>query len=68
MFPVELMLNKTITYRYVIHSHRDGTPVDPSDAPFEFLSCDGVPACRCVMVEDFTAEGMLSVRRSIHDN
>ena len=59
---VELTLNKAVTYRYLVHSGRDGTPVDHSDAPFEFLTHDGVPACRCMMIEDIGFEGTCDVQ------
>lgn len=59
---VELTLNKAVTYRYLVHSVRDGTPVDHSDGPFEFLTHDGVPACRCMMIEDIVSEGTCNVQ------
>ena len=54
--PVDLIVNKCVTYRYVIYSHQDGTSVDQSDAPYEYLSWDGVKVCRCMVIEDFNVK------------
>ena len=60
-FPLELALNKAIIYRYLIHNGRSDTSVDVNDAPFEFLSYDGVPACRCMMIEKYISKGLCTM-------
>lgn len=53
------LVNKAITYRYVIRDESTDSSVDVSDVPFEFLSHEEQPACRCMMIEEFCSKGTL---------
>lgn len=59
--PAEFLINKAITYRYVISDGYTGSSVDVNDAPFEFLCHEDKPACRCMMIENFSSEGTACV-------
>ena len=52
-------VNEAITYRYVIRDGSTDSSVDMSDIPFEFLSHEEQPACRCMMIEGYDSKGIL---------
>ena len=56
--PMELV-NEAVAYRYVIRDGSAESSVDMSDIPFEFLSHEEQPACRCTMIEGFYSKGTL---------
>ena len=60
--PKELV-NEAITYRYVICDGSTDSSVDVSDIPFEFLSHEEQPACRCMIIEGFCSKGILYLWR-----
>lgn len=56
--PMELV-NEAVTYRYVICDGSAESSVDMSDIPFEFLSHEEQPACRCTMIEGLYSKGTM---------
>ena len=51
------LVNEAVAYRYVIRDGSAESSVDMSDIPFEFLSHEEQPACRCMMIEGFYSKG-----------
>jgi hypothetical protein len=55
--PMELV-NEVVSYRYVIRDGSIEISVDVNDIPFEFLSHEERPACRCMMIEGYYSKGI----------
>lgn len=54
-------MNEAIIYRYVISDQSTDSSVDMSDIPFEFLSHEEQPACRCMMIEGVYSKGIINI-------
>lgn len=52
-------MNEAVTYRYVICDGSTDSSVDTSDIPFEFLSHEEQPSCRCTMIEEIFSKGAI---------
>lgn len=58
-------MNEAIVYRYVICDQSTDSSVDMSDIPFEFLSHEEQPACRCMMIEGVYSKGIINIFMSV---